>query len=384
MDRTSQGTVLHPDVLTPPWIGITIGDVSGIGPEVTLKALAALPRGRSRGRYLVLGDAAWLERANRRLRVPLRPFAGYDVGPGIYLADPRPVPLPERLPSGAPEAGRAAVDWLAEAAGRAGRGELEAIVTAPVSKATIIRAGVPFVGQTEFLSRCAGTDRTVMMLLGQDDRGRWLRVALATTHVPLARVARRITSARVELAVDRAVQACRDLGLRRARVAVCGLNPHAGESGELGREEIVSIAPAVAAARERGCDVEGPLPADSLFHRAYRGEFEAVVAMYHDQGLAPLKMVAFESGVNWTLGLPYVRTSPDHGTAYDLAGRDRADPRSMAAALRLAQTLVRRRRVRESVSCSRAIREATRLAGPCWTASVRSSGTASAFTGSTY
>jgi 4-hydroxythreonine-4-phosphate dehydrogenase len=143
----------------------------------------------------------------------------------------------------------------------------------------------------------------------------------------------------VELAIEMAAQACRDLGLPRTRVGVCGLNPHAGEGGELGDEELKIIGPAVAAMRARNLDVVGPMSADTLFHQAYKGSYDAVVAMYHDQGLAPLKMVAFESGVNWTLGLPFIRTSPDHGTACDIAGQGIADPSSMIAAIQLARRL---------------------------------------------
>jgi 4-hydroxythreonine-4-phosphate dehydrogenase len=333
--------VADPDssVSSPPWIGVALGDVTGIGPEITLKALARLVADPTPQRYLLLGDPSCIDRANHRLELPIRPFAGLDAGPGIYQTDPRATPLPHRLEAGAAEAALAALDWLREGARRCQRDELSALVTAPVSKAAIARAGVPFVGQTEFLAGLAGTDRAIMMLLGADERGRWLRVALVTTHLPLRRVCAGITAPQVELAIHRAAQACRDLGLPRARIGVCGLNPHAGESGQLGTEEIELIAPAVAAARHGGAEVAGPLPADTLFHQAYRGDFDAVVAMYHDQGLAPLKMVAFESGVNWTLGLPYPRTAPDHGTAYDLAGRDRANPGSMEAALRLARTL---------------------------------------------
>ncbi len=170
-----------------------------------------------------------------------------------------------------------------------------------------------------------------------------MRVALATTHAPLKLVAEQITKPKVELAIELAAQACRDLGLSRARVAVCGLNPHAGEGGELGDEEQRIIGPAVLSAQRRGMDVLGPLSADALFYRAYRGDFDAVVAMYHDQGLVPLKMVAFETGVNWTLGLPFIRTSPDHGTAYDIAGQGIANPSSMIAAIRLAKQLARGR-----------------------------------------
>ena len=213
------------------------------------------------------------------------------------------------------------------------------MVTAPVNKESILRTGESFVGQTEFLSQIAGTSRTVMMLLGTDDRQRWLRVALATTHLPLRMVADKLQRKNVELAIERAAEACVRLRLPRARVGVCGLNPHAGEGGQLGTEEQSVIGPAVEACRKRGIDVVGPLAADTLFHYALRSDYDVVVAMYHDQGLAPLKMIAFESGINWTLGLPFVRTSPDHGTAYDIAGKGVANPSSMIAALRLAQQL---------------------------------------------
>jgi 4-hydroxythreonine-4-phosphate dehydrogenase len=208
-----------------------------------------------------------------------------------------------------------------------------------VNKEAILNAGIRFIGQTELLTELAQAGRTAMMLLGHDDRGRWLRVVLATTHVALRNVPGQLTREKVEQAIDLAAEACRLLRLPRRRIAVCGLNPHAGEGGHLGDEEATVIAPAVQAARARGVDAVGPASADALFYSVFRGDYEAVVAMYHDQGLAPLKMVAFEHGVNWTLGLPFVRTSPDHGTAYDLAGRNQANPSSMIAAVRLARQL---------------------------------------------
>jgi 4-hydroxythreonine-4-phosphate dehydrogenase len=233
------------------------------------------------------------------------------------------------------------VAWLTDGAQRCLSHETDALVTAPLNKAAIVRSGQPFIGQTEFLSQLAGTDRTIMMLLGHDDRGRWLRVALATTHVPLKLVPEQLSAAKIGLAIELAAKACKDLGLSRRRVAVCGLNPHAGEGGEFGREEIDLIEPVVALMQAKGLDALGPLPADTLFHHAYRGDYDAVVAMYHDQGLGPLKMVAFENGVNWTLGLPFIRTSPDHGTAYDIAGQGQANSSSMRAAIRLAKQLAR-------------------------------------------
>ncbi|MDW8309878.1 MAG: 4-hydroxythreonine-4-phosphate dehydrogenase PdxA [Verrucomicrobiales bacterium] len=326
-------------------IGIALGDVTGIGPEVTLKALASAAR-REDARYLLIGDAGWLERLNSGLglHLPLDRFGGWHA-PGRFLIwNPLSQPLPEKLVAGDPTAARAAVAWLETAAQICLRGELDALVTAPVNKASIVGAGISFVGQTEFLSQLAGARRTAMMLLGPDAHGRWLRVALVTTHLPLRAVPDSITPDKVQQTIELAAEACQQLGLGRARVAVCGLNPHAGEGGTMGHEEQQVIEPAIQAARARGLEVAGPLSGDAVFHAALRGEFDAVVAMYHDQGLAPLKAVAFDSGVNWTLGLPFIRTSPDHGTAYDIAGRGVANASSMSAALQLARELALRRR----------------------------------------
>ena len=322
------------------WIGISLGDITGIGPEVALKALTVETQSGDT-RYLLIGDEDHVRGLNERLglKLPLQRYAGKSESSGVFLCNPLSEPLPPDLVEGSPSAARAAVAWLKDGAERCLRQELDGLVPAPVNKEAIIQAGQPFIGQTEYLSQMARTDRGAMMLLGQDDRGRWLRVALVTTHVPIKLLAEQITRPRVENAIELAAQACRDLGLPRARVAVCGLNPHAGEGGQLGDEELNIIGPAVLAMQRRQLDVVGPLSADTLFHRAYQGDFDAVVAMYHDQGLAPLKMVAFETGVNWTLGLPFIRTSPDHGTAYDIAGQGRADPSSMIAAIRLAKQL---------------------------------------------
>ena len=324
------------------WIGIALGDVTGIGPEVALKALAA-EAATDDSRYLLLGDAAHLRRLKEQLhlQLPLEPYAHTAERGRFFVHNPSSETLPEALTPGSPAAALAALTWLADGAQRCLRRELDALVTAPVNKESIVRAGQAFIGQTEFLSKLAGTDRTAMMLLGEDDRHRWLRVALATTHVPLKRVSDQLSQDKIELVIELAAQSCRDLGLSRARVAVCGLNPHAGEGGQLGDEEQTIIKPAVRAAQARGIEVVGPLAADALFYHAYRGEYDAVVAMYHDQGLAPLKMIGFETGVNWTLGLPFIRTSPDHGTAYDIAGQGKASPSSMRAAIRLAKQLAR-------------------------------------------
>lgn len=324
------------------WIGISLGDITGIGPEVTLKALA-LEAQADRTRYLLIGDAQHIRRLNEQfgLKLPLQTYSGRDEPGRFFLCQPLPDPLPADLMEGSPAAARAAVAWVKDGAERCLREELDALVTAPVNKEAIVRAGQAFVGQTEMLSQLAGTDRTAMMLLGEDDRGRWLRVALATTHLPLKFVSDQLTQAKIEMVIELTVQACRDLGLPRAGVAVCGLNPHAGEGGEMGTEEQTIIGPAVKAARHRQMNVVGPLSADALFYHAFKGDYDAVVAMYHDQGLVPLKMIGFETGVNWTLGLPFIRTSPDHGTAYDIAGLGKANPSSMQAAIRLAKQLAR-------------------------------------------
>ncbi len=325
------------------WIGITLGDVTGIGPEVALKALAT-ELAADDTRYLLIGDAGYARRINDRLalNLPLQPYGSEPGTSRVFITDPLSDPLPPHLVDGSPNAARAALAWLRDGAERCLRQELDALVTGPVSKVAIVRAGHAFVGQTEFLSQLAGVARTAMMLLGRDAQERWLRVVLVTTHVPLKQVAAHITRPKVMLAIELAAQACRDLGLPRARLAVCGLNPHAGEGGQLGDEEQTIIGPTVLAAQRKNFDVVGPLSGDTIFHHALRGEFEVVVAMYHDQGLAPLKAVAFDTGVNWTLGLPFIRTSPDHGTAYDIAGQGVANPSSMIAAIRLAKQLARR------------------------------------------
>jgi 4-hydroxythreonine-4-phosphate dehydrogenase len=327
------------------WIGISLGDITGVGPEVSLKAIAA-EAGSDETKYLLVGDEQILRHHNRKLSLdlPLQTFPGYAAAGRFFMVDPLAGSLPQDLPAGASPVARASVACLREGGQRCLRRELDALVTAPVNKESIIRSGLKdFVGQTEFLSALAGTDHTAMMLLGHDEKLRWLRVALATVHIAIKLVPERMTPEKIMLAIELAAHACRDLRLPRARVAVAGLNPHAGEGGEFGDEEILIIAPTVRAAKKRGFDVVGPLSGDTVFHYALSGEYDAVVAMYHDQGLAPLKAVAFDTGVNWTLGLPFIRTSPDHGTAYDIAGRGIANPSSMISAIRLAKQLARNR-----------------------------------------
>ncbi len=334
------------------WLGISLGDVTGVGPEVALKAVAAEPRSAAT-KYLFIGDEKNFRELNALLglNLPLKTFSSYNETGKLFITNPsergqpvRKSPLPDDLLAGSPLAAHLAIAALRDGGERCLRGELDALVTAPVNKEAIIRAGHKFVGQTEFLSELANTKRTAMMLLGTDERGRWLRVALATVHISIKSVPEKLTAEKITLAIELAAQACRDLGLPRAKIAVCGLNPHAGEGGEFGDEEIKTISPTVRAMQKKGFDVTGPLSGDTVFHYALKGDFDAVVAMYHDQGLAPLKAVAFDSGVNWTLGLPFIRTSPDHGTAYDIAGKGIANPGSMIAAIRLAKQLARNKR----------------------------------------
>jgi 4-hydroxythreonine-4-phosphate dehydrogenase len=324
-------------------IGISLGDVTGVGPEVTLKALAA-EAGSDDARYLLIGDFKQLSELNQRLdtRLALTRHDPANSTDRFAVHNPLAERLPTNLEPGSPAAAHAAIAWLRDGAQRCLRLELDALVTAPVSKEAIIRAGERFVGQTEFLSEIAGTTQTAMMLLGCDDRQRWLRVVLATTHVPLKLVSHHLSVEKIALAIELAAKSCRDLKLPRERVAVCGLNPHAGEGGALGMEEIELISPVVRQMAERGFDVSGPFAADALFYHVFRGEYDAVVAMYHDQGLVPLKMIGFETGINWTLGLPFIRTSPDHGTAYDIAGQNKANPSSMISAIRLAKKLAQK------------------------------------------
>jgi 4-hydroxythreonine-4-phosphate dehydrogenase len=322
-----------------PRIAISLGDPSGIGAEVTARALATL---RGEVAPLVFGDRRVLERELGDLRLPLveagdRPPRG---GARVVIT---------RLPAGAvrpghahPAAGAAQLAYLEAAHAAVTRGDADALVTAPVSKAQIARALPGFVGHTEWLEARSGGARSVMMLAGER-----LKVALVTNHVALSRLPRLLTARRIAetLAIThRALRA--DLGVARPRVALAAMNPHAGEQGTFGDEEARLLRPALALAARRRAPAAGPFPADSVFFRAALGEFDAVVALYHDQGLIPVKLldaVLGDPAVNVTLGLPFVRTSPDHGVAWDLAGTGRASDRSMRAALRLAAGIARRR-----------------------------------------
>jgi 4-hydroxythreonine-4-phosphate dehydrogenase len=305
----------------PLRIAVTLGDPRGIGPEVARKAIERFLPDRSRVEILTLGPE------------------GFETPGASY----RPV--------GRWEGGEAAAGALAASAIRAAvelalRGEADAVVTAPIHKPALRAAGLPATGHTEMLRDLAGVPSVGMLLAAERTRlGAPLRVLLATTHLALRDVPRALDAALL-IRQGRLLHdaLCGDWGIEAPRIAFCALNPHASDSGLFGDEEARVFAPALAALQHDGVDARGPFPADTVFGRALQGEFDAVVAPYHDVGMAAFKTVAFGAGVNVTLGLPFVRTSPDHGTAFDIAGRGLADEGSMLEALRLAVELAARRR----------------------------------------
>jgi 4-hydroxythreonine-4-phosphate dehydrogenase len=315
-------------------LAVSLGDPAGIGPEVVAKCWD------SRGAFdlapfVAVGDARSLERVWDGPIEVIEDLAdadaAFDVGLPLLHISAADVDLPGRPSvSGA----HCSLDALELAVGLARSGGASAVVTGPVSKQQLYAIGFEYPGQTEFVAeRCGIAPGNVAMMLA----GPTLRTVPVTTHVALADVGARLTPGLVEArgrATLRGLQ--RNFGIAEPRLAVAGLNPHAGEGGALGREEIEVIQPAIDALRAEGWQVIGPLPADTMFHAAARSRYDAALCMYHDQALIPLKALHFEEGVNLTLGLPIVRTAPDHGTAFDIAGEDRADPRAMAAAIRMA------------------------------------------------
>src|SRR5687768_8206532 len=283
-----------------PRIAITAGDPAGIGPEIAATA-AADARVRAVCEPVIYG-----------------PDSGAAFSPGVLSA----------------EAGRAAYDAICNAVRDAQGGRVAAIATAPVNKLAFSRAGLPWKGHTDLLGHLTGSRRVAMMFWSEP-----LKVVLATVHVPLREVPAALTRDGLVSVIELTARELPSFGIERPRLAVAGLNPHAGEDGLMGTEDAEVIAPAVASARARGIDVAGPFPGDTVFVRAAAGEFDAVIACYHDQGLIPVKLLAFGESVNVTLGLPIIRTSVDHGTAFDIAGRNIADPSSMIAATLLAARL---------------------------------------------
>lgn len=326
-----------------------MGDAAGIGPEVIVKALAS-PVVRRACRPIVIGSVPVFQRETRRLSssltvVPLRDDHEWEHGPAIPggrlpILDPLNTPLGRvRLGQPAPGPGAASVEFIKTAVRLATTGRVSGMVTAPINKEALHLAGYPYPGHTELLAELTGTKQVGMMLLGGP-----LKILFVTTHLALSKVPRALTTQRVFDAIrlaHRAMKTC--FGIPRPRVGVAALNPHAGEHGVFGNEEQTCLAPAVRLAKRAGIRATAPLPADTLFGAAVRGAYDVVVAMYHDQGLIPLKTVAFGRCVNLTVGLPIIRTSVDHGTAYDIAGTGTADPQSLVEAIKLASRLTTRR-----------------------------------------
>ena len=316
-------------------LAVSLGDPAGIGPEVIAKCwdnreAFGLPP------FVAIGDprsvAAVWDGPIELVENPRQADAAFDYGlPLLQLNSPSPADVPGH-PSVA--GAHTSLDALEMAVGLARSGSAAAVVTGPVAKEQLYSIGFTHPGQTEFVAeRCGISPGNVVMMLA----GPTLRTVPVTTHIPVSAVAGRLSAGLIESRGRAALRGLqRNFGIAEPRLAVSGLNPHAGEGGQLGREEIEIIAPAIAALAADGWRVSGPHPADTMFHARARASYDAALCMYHDQALIPIKALHFEEAVNVTLGLPIVRTAPDHGTAFDIAGQDRADPRPMAAALRMA------------------------------------------------
>jgi len=317
-------------------LAVTMGDPGGVGPEIIVKALASQPFDYT---PIVIGDRIVVEETLKLLDLSIRLITIKDPeesnpSPGIMeLID---IPGIKDFVKGraTAEGAIACAEYINTAVELALDKKVSGIVTAPISKEALKMAGMKWHGHTEMLAALTGTGDYAMMLVGGP-----LRVILVTIHISLRSVPDMITKGTVLKTIRLARRACVMLGIENPRIAVAGLNPHAGEAGMFGEEEITSIIPAIEAARKEGINTTDPLPPDTIFQRAYKGEFDILVCMYHDQGLIPLKMIAFDTGVNVTVGLPVVRTSPDHGTAYNIAWRGVADPSSMIEAIKLATRL---------------------------------------------
>ncbi|THJ20391.1 MAG: 4-hydroxythreonine-4-phosphate dehydrogenase PdxA [Nitrospira sp. CG24D] len=328
-----------------PLLGITMGDPAGIGPEVIAKALA----GREVQRLclpLVIGSVPVMERTVKKLRLKLNvvPVHGHDPVPlkgnTVAVLDPMERPLKKfALGIAAAETGAASVEFIKKAVHLAEIGCIDGIVTAPINKEAINMAGCHYPGHTELLADLTNAKESGMMIVGGP-----LRIMFVTTHVAIKDLSKLLTQAKIEKAIRLAHQALTRLyGIKKPRIGVAALNPHAGEHGLFGNEEARVILPAARAAQAQGILASDPQPADTLFGKAVKGQYDGIVAMYHDQGLIPLKLVAFGTCVNLTVGLPIIRTSVDHGTAFDIVGKGVADPGSLLEAIKLAARIAQSR-----------------------------------------
>jgi len=325
-----------------PRIAVTMGDPAGIGPEVVLKAVAE-PEVLAACVPVIVGDAQHLAHTARTLDLRCgyeivrrgEPFPEDHSGrPVIYHLDNLTGAVAPGVESGA--AGRAAAEYIEAAVELCGSGAVDAIATAPINKRALFLGGYSFPGHTEFLAHLTGSPESAMAFVAAN-----LRIVLISTHVPLSEAIRLVRKERISRVVRLAERELRRWGIVRPRIAVAALNPHGAEGGLFGVEEAAEIAPAVEACREEGLEVSGPHSADTVFLRASRGEFDAVISCYHDQAMIPVKCLSFGEAVNVTLGLPFIRTSVDHGTAFDIAGRGVAEHSSMVAAITLAARLAR-------------------------------------------
>ena len=315
-----------------PTVALTMGDPAGVGPEIVLQALAD-PQLTSLARWIVVGDAAVLEMAGHVTGLRLD---------AARLHDARALRDVDQFAFGRLDArcGAAGLEYVRIATLMCLQGEADAMVTAPLNKEAVALSGRPFSGHTEYIAELCGATESRMLLASER-----LSTVHVTTHVPL-RQACELTTGRILRTIQLGYEAMRLLGFERPRVAVCGLNPHAGEHGLFGDEDQRCIAPAIEAARAAGIQASGPHAPDTVFLEASRGAFDLVVAMYHDQGHIPMKLIDFEGTVNVSLGIPIIRTSVDHGTAFDIAGKNSADPRSMKQAMRMAARMAATRRAR--------------------------------------
>ncbi len=334
---TKHQLLRHPaTAVRAPVIAITMGDPGGIGPEVVVKCLKRLKRG-PRCRYVVIGSQAVFSFLNKQtsLDFSFQRFLsdGRVLQKGIvYFWDIGGAKFDKSRETVAN--GQMAIRAISIASDLAKEGSVQAIVTAPINKVSARLAQKGFVGHTEFFAQAAGVKHYAMMFVGAS-----LKLTLATIHVPLKRVSGLLSSDLIFEKIILTADALKnDFKIKNPKIAVCAFNPHGKECG--GGEEITVISPAIRRAQRKGILASGPYPADQIFYSARRGAFDALITMYHDQALGPFKMIHFHDGVNMTLGLPYIRTSPDHGTAYDIAYQGKADPSSMMAALKLAETLV--------------------------------------------
>ncbi len=319
-------------------IAITMGDPGGIGPEVIVKAIS-LPETSKICRPFIIGDEVVIKKILDILNLPFAirlidsPSDSKFSQSYINLIN---VGMLKKFERNKPtrEGGQACVSYIYKAVELALTKQVDAIVTAPISKESLKLAGFDWPGHTEMLADLTKTKDYTMMLIGGQ-----LKVILTTIHTALRDVPALLTRKKILNTIRLAKKACDLLSIKKPKIAVAGLNPHAGENGLFGDEEKKKITPAIKAALKEGIPVSGPYPPDTIFYKAYRGEIDIVVCMYHDQGLIPLKMIAFDKGVNVTIGLPFIRTSPDHGTAYDIAWKGIANPSSMFEAIRLAARL---------------------------------------------